>query len=188
MNEQLQDATTRQQTRAYAAWYGVQVGLCWIASFGLIIYGLKAPLAGHIGLAFGIFSVPIAIKLMRQFRDQISELPLRRAWHMALMLYLCAALLLAFAQYIYFAYIDGGYMARSYGEILTSPEYRPMLEAMLPGQDFDQLANDIITTFSTISPARLAVQMLPLSLFMAIIFAVPTAFLSFSKPTNNGNK
>ncbi|MCR5819781.1 MAG: DUF4199 domain-containing protein [Bacteroidaceae bacterium] len=186
MNDQLQDATTRQQTRAYAAWYGVQVGLCWIISYGLILYGLSEPLAGHFGLFTGISSLPLAIWLMRQFRDQIAELPIGRAWHMALMIYLCASLLLALGQYIYFAYIDGGYMAREYSEILTNPEYRPMLESMLPNENYEQLTNDLVTTLSTISPAKMAVQMMPISLLISFFLAIPTTFLSFTKPKTKG--
>ena len=47
------EATTAQQTRAYAGYYGLWVGLLWVLSFGLTIYGLCSPLAGNLGLLAG---------------------------------------------------------------------------------------------------------------------------------------
>ncbi len=97
-NDTKKEYTDSQQSRAYAAYYGLWVGLCWIGSFALTMYGLKEPFAGNFGLLIGLCSLPLAIWLLRGFRELVAPLPLRRAWHMAWMMFLCAALLCTAAQ------------------------------------------------------------------------------------------
>lgn len=181
MDDQLYNATPRQQLRAFAAWYGVQVGLCWIASFGLSMWSLSEPFAGNFALLVGLASIPLAVMLMRDFRKRIAPLTLRNAWHMAWMIFLCAALLTTAAQYIYFAYIDGGRLARAYSELLTNPAYQPMLEKMLPGQDLDALANEVTILLSSTSASQMAMQMAFWNALIATVFAIPTMFFSSAK-------
>jgi hypothetical protein len=38
-NDTKKEYTDSQQSRAYAAYYGLWVGLCWIGSFALTMYG-----------------------------------------------------------------------------------------------------------------------------------------------------
>lgn len=184
MDNQLYNVTPRQQSRAFAAWYGVQVGACWVASFGLSMWSLREPLAGNFALLVGLCSIPLAVMLMRDFRKRIAPLTLRRAWHMSWMLFLCAALITAAAQYIYFAYLDGGQLARSYSELLTNPDYQPMLEKLLPGQNLDELANEFTVVLASTSASQMAMQLLFWNILLATVFAIPTALFSFSRQNN----
>ena len=118
------EATPAQQTRAYAGYYGLWVGLLWVLSFGLTIYGLRSPLAGNLGLLAGFCSLPLGIRLLRGFRDNIGPLPLRRAWNMAYLMFLAAALICTAAQYVYFAYFDEG-SQRGLGRLLLYPTLPP---------------------------------------------------------------
>lgn len=179
MDKQLHDVTPGQQSRAFAAWYGVQVGLCWTASFGLFMWGLQQPFASNFSLLVGLASVPLAVWLLRGFRRDIAPLSLRRAWHMAWLLFLCAAMITTAAQYIYFAYLDGGLLARAYSELLTSPEYRPLLQQMLPGQDIDALATDMTAMLAQTTPSQLTMQLAFMNVLLATILAIPTALFSF---------
>lgn len=145
MDNKKTNITESQQTRAYAAYYGLWVGLCWVASFSLFVMGLKQSPVGSLSLLVGLCSVPLCVWLLRGFRESISPLPLRRAWYLAWMTYLAAALLCTAAQYIYFAYIDGGLLVRSYSEMIQQPEMHDMLQRMLPGQDVDTLTSDALT-------------------------------------------
>lgn len=181
MDDKLYNTTPRQQSRAYAAWYGLQVGLCWVLSFGLSMWSLREPFAGNFALLIGLASIPFAVWLMRNFRRTVASLSLRRAWHMSWMLFLCAALITTAAQYVYFAYLDGGQLARSYGEIMSDPMYQPLLQQMLPGQDLVALADEITTMLSSTSPSQMAMQLSVWNVLIATVFAIPTTFFSFSR-------
>lgn len=181
MDQQKTQVTESQQTRAYAAYYGLWVGLCWVASFALTMWGLKAPFAGNFGLLVGLCSIPLAVWLLRGFRETIAPLSLRRAWYMAWMMFIGAALLCTAAQYIYFAYLDDGLLVRSYSEMLQQPEMHDMIARMLPGKDVDSTINEALTMFSATPPAQLAIQFLFWNVLLATFVAFPTALFSFSR-------
>jgi hypothetical protein len=170
-----------RQTRAYAAYYGLWVGLCWAASFALSMYALTHPSVGSLGLILGLCSLPLGVWLMRGFRQTIAPLPLRRAWHMAWMMFLGAALICTATQFVYFAYFDGGQFVRSYGEMFQQPELHDMMQQMMPGQDIDTMMNEALTAFSTTPPSQLALQFLFWNVLLATFFAFPTALFSFSR-------
>ena len=184
-NDTKKEYTDSQQSRAYAAYYGLWVGLCWIGSFALTMYGLKEPFAGNFGLLIGLCSLPLAIWLLRGFRELVAPLPLRRAWHMAWMMFLCAALLCTAAQYIYFAYLDGGLLMRTYSELLQQPEMQEMMAKMLPGQDAKAIMEEALTQFAATPPSQLAFQFLFWNVLLATFLAFPTALFSFSRPNAN---
>lgn len=169
-------ATEGQQTRAYAAYYGLWIGIMWIASFALTIHGLSSPLASNLGLLAGLASLPVAVWLIRGFRDNVAgELTFRRAWHLAWMSMLAAAMLTAFAQYIYFAYLDNGRLALAYSEAFARSETQDMLRQMLPGQDVDALFQDAMTALQTLPAAQTALQFLFWNCIIATVAALPVA-------------
>ena len=184
MNDQTSRASTAQQTRAYAGYYGLWVGTCWIACFSFSMAGLTYPLLSNVGLLMGLASLPVAVWLLRGFRDHVAPLPLRRAWHLAWMTFGAAALLCTAAQYIYFAYIDGGHLMRAYTDMLQQPEVHDMLQQMLPGQDVDTLANQAFETFSSTPASELAIQFLFWNILIATILAIPVALMSKGEKEN----
>lgn len=180
-NDRRQAATEAQQTRAYAGYYGLWIGLCWVLSFGLTMAGLKSPLLSNIGTLAGIMSLPLGAWLLRGFRDHVCALPLRRAWHLSWMMYLAGALICTAAQYIYFAYLDDGLLVRTYSELLQQPEVQDMLSRMLPGQDALGLMDEALSTFASTPPSQLAFQFLFWNVLLASVVALPVALTGRSK-------
>ncbi|MBQ7443309.1 MAG: DUF4199 domain-containing protein [Bacteroidaceae bacterium] len=174
-------ATEGQQTRAYSAYYGLWIGICWTMSFALTVYGLTHPLAANVGTLVGIASLPLAVWLLRGFRDHVAgELPLRRAWHMAWMSMLGAALITSLAQYIYFAHIDGGAMLRAYTDILAQPQAQELLRQLLPGQDTDALTAEALEALATTSAVQLTFQFLFWNVLLATVCSLPVALAAKS--------
>lgn len=177
-NNRPQVATDAQQTRAYAGYYGLWIGLCWVISFGLNMAGLQSPSWGPLGLLVGVLSVLLGVRLLRGFRDHVGPLPLRRAWYLSWMMFLAAALICTAAQYIYFAYIDNGLLVRSYTELLQQPEAQDMISRMLPGQDTTTLMNEAINSFAATPPSQLAFQFLFWNVLLASVVALPVAMFA----------
>ena len=175
------EVTESQQTRAYAGYYGLWAGLCWIGSFALFIVGLQEPLAGNFALLVGICSIPLMVYLLRGFRDTIAPLPLGRAWHMAWLGFLAAALLTTAAQYIYMAYIDGGLLMRSISEMMEQPEMVEIMRQLMPG-DGEQMLNESFNTLLATTPSQFALSYLFWNIILATFFAFPTALFSYSRP------
>jgi len=168
--------TEGQQARAYAAYYGLWIGITWIVSFALTIRGIMSPVASNLGLLIGLASLPLAVWLIRGFRDNIAgELTFRRAWHIALMTLMAAAMLTTFAQYIYFAYLDNGALALAYSEAYARPETQDMLRQMMPGQDVDALFQEAMATFQNMTAAQTALQFLFWNIVLANVAALPIA-------------
>ena len=175
-------ATEGQQTRAYAAYYGLWIGITWIVSFALTIRGLSSPITSNLGFITGLASLPLAVWFIRGFRDNVVyELSFRRAWHLALLTLFAAAMLTTFAQYIYFAYLDNGALALAYSEAFAQPETQDMLRQMLPGQDVDALFQEAMTTFQAMTPAQTALQFLFWNIVLANVAALPIAAASKGK-------
>lgn len=177
-----------RQTRAYAANYGWWVGLSWIGSFALFILGLKEPLAGNLGLLLGLSSLLQMIYLLRGFRDNIAPLSLGRAFRMAWLAFMAAALLTTAAQYIYMAYIDDGLMMRSFSEIMQQPEMAEAMRQMMPGQDGEKILNESFQALLATTPTQFAFSFLFWNMVLATLFAFPTALFSFSRPKTDATK
>ena len=180
MSNNTANITEGQQTRAYAGYYGLWVGLCWITSFSLSVLGLSSPMAGNLGLLLGILSIPLGIKLLRGFGENIAPLPLGRAWHLSWLMYGAAALLCTAAQYIYFAYLDGGLLVRTYTDLLELPEIQDLMQQAL-GPNAQTIAQEALTAFAATPPAQLTLQFLFWNLILATFVAFPTALFSFTR-------
>ena len=172
--------TEAQQTRAYAGYYGLWIGLCWIASFALTVRGLQSPLVSDLGFLVGIASLPLGIRLLRGFGKDIAPLPFGRAWHLAWFMFGAAALLCTAAQYIYFAYLDGGLLVRTYIELLEKPEMQELMK-MAMGPNGVTMAEEALNTFAATPPAQIALQFLLWNVILATLFAFPTALISYSR-------
>ena len=179
------DATSYRQLRAYAAQYGAIVGLIWIVSFAFYIVGLTHPLIGNIGLLIGIFSVVAAGFLVRKFRHEISPLRFAQSWWMSILIYMYASLLMALAQYIYFAYIDGGYIVQAYSAIMSTPEATAMLKAYgMSGQQLQESINLLAQT----EPIYIVLNILSMNVTCGIILSLPVAAIMKRSATNGSNQ
>lgn len=176
--------TDGQQTRAYAGYYGLWIGLCWIASFALTVRGLQSPFLSDLGFLLGFASLVLGIKLVSGFAKNVAPLPLGRAWRLAWLMYGAAALLCTAAQYIYFKYIDGGLLVRSYQELLEQPQMQDLIKKAM-GPEGMTMVQDALNLFAATPPAQIALQWLLLNIILATIFAFPTALFSYTRKLKN---
>ncbi len=169
------------KARAYASQYGAIVGLCWIISFLSYMGGLTTPFLADIGLIMGIASVFVAGNIIRFYHNARQSLTFGQAWWMAITLYLCATLLTAVVQYIYFEYMDHGTLAKTYEQMLTAPEYQELLQQVLPQSNDTNLIQDMIDLLYSITPIQMTFQLLVYNLFLGLFLSVPTALLGRRK-------
>lgn len=175
--------TTREeyeQIKAFARIDGAIMGVMWIISFVCFIAQFYMPLLNMAALIFGIASIIVSAIRLRNFRDNILDgvISYWRAYGYSLLTYFYAALLLAAAQYIYFQFIDHGFLLNQYTAMTSSPEFKSMMTLYGIKADEMKLTMD---TIATLRPIDIALQFLTTNLFFGIVISWPMAALIKSK-------
>lgn len=153
--------------------FGTYMGIYWILKFILFPIGLSIPflLLLFVGMTLG---VPfMGYYYVRMYRNNVcgGYISFLQAWIFTVFMYMFAALLAAVAHYIYFQYIDGGFVVNTYLELLKGAS-----GAQLPGMEpyMDQFKS-MIELIGAMTPIDITLQLLSQNVFYCSILAVPTA-------------
>ncbi len=95
-----------------AMYCGTMLGIFWILTSAIYIFGLSIPFLSSLFLMLLIASPFYAGFLAIKFRKHEcnNSITFVKAWIFLLIMHLCASLLLAITQYIYLIYFDHGYL------------------------------------------------------------------------------
>lgn len=157
----------------HAMRFGTGMGLFWIFKFIFLPLGFTVP---FLQLLFIILtcSVPfVGYRFARTFRDKYSEgeISFIRAYMFIIFMYFFAALLTSAGHFIYFNFIDNGFITDTY---LSQLE---ILKSNVTGE-METSVQQLIDTFNIIaalSPIQLTLQLLFQNLFYGSLLALPTA-------------
>ncbi len=165
-----------KQLQAFARIDGLYLGLVWIGSFACYIYGLSSPLTGMIGIIAAIVSPFYAATRVRKFRDEARGgiISFARAMYYYIQIFVYAALLFALAQWIYFEFIDQGYLANTYASTLSTPEAEMMMKAY--GMTAQQV-DDAMAAFRDTSAIAIAANVLSMNIIIGFILSIPVGLL-----------
>ena len=165
------------QLRAFARVDGTYVGILWIASFACYLGGLSSPMLGLVGGILAVASPFFAAKRLIKFRDDIrdGEISGRRSMFYYALMFFYASLLFALAQYLYFAFLDGGYLMREYTSMLSSPEMKQAMQAY--GMTADQLMEGL-KEFANTSPIMTALNIMTMNITIGLIFSLPVSLIT----------
>lgn len=164
-----------EQLKAFARIDGALVGALWIVSFACFIGGFAVPVLGVISLFTGVASVVFATMRLRKFRDNIlgGIISFRRAFGYGCFTYFYAALLMAVAQFVYFQFIDGGYLIAKYTDAMTNKDMAGMMQSVYGiSPDDMKLALD---TLAALRPIDVALQFLTTDIILGVMISLPIA-------------
>ena len=118
------------QLKAFARLDGARLALLWVACFACYIVGIANPLYSMVAIVLMIATPFFVSRRLAKFRDEGlgGVISFGRGWGYSLYVFLYASILLALAQYVYFAFIDQGYLLKSFTEALSSSEARQVVE------------------------------------------------------------
>lgn len=169
-----------EQLKDYARIDGAIVGGLWILSFAMFIGEFYNPLFGFASLFTGVFSLVFAAMRLRRYRDTGLDgiISFRRAMLYSMLTYFYAALLMAAAQFIYFQFIDHGFMLSQYAEITNTPEFKTMLSAYGMKPEDMKLAMDNI---AALRPIDIALQFLSTNIILGLVISLPISVMMKSK-------
>lgn len=166
-------AENRINLQRYAMHFGTYMGVYWAAKFALFPMGLTNSF-----LMLLFFVLTIAVPFMgyfyaRNFRDKIcgGSITFMQSWLFMVFMYLFASLLAAVAHYIYFRFIDHGYMMDTYSAVLEQAKSVPGFEEMMEPYNFPE----IIELIRSRSAIELTMQLLSQNMLYCSILALITA-------------
>ena len=100
------------QLKAFARQDGALLSLLWIGGFACYVQGLAYPVLGLASMLLMVVSPFFAAGRLRHFRDYAREgiITFSRGYAYTILIFFYAGLLLAAAIFIYFSFIDDGYL------------------------------------------------------------------------------
>ncbi len=158
---------------------GAIVGGLWILSFACFVGEFRTPLLSVVAIVCAVASLVTLALRMRRFRDTRlgGVMPFGKAMLYALQCFFKATLLMAVAQYVYFQFIDRGYLINQYVTMLSTPDYAAVVKDAY-GMDAKQIIAILQTTMGELRPIEIAFQFLTVNVVTGVILSVPIAALT----------
>jgi len=161
------------QLKAFARQDGALLSLLWIGALLCYIQGLTNPLLSMAALVLVVASPFYAATRLRHFRDYARDgiISFGRGYAYTVLIFFYAGLLLAAAIYVYFAFIDEGYLFGKFTEMLNTAEGQQMLKMYgMAGE-----VNESLRELMSMRPIDYAVNMLTINIMTGFLVGVPIA-------------
>ncbi len=172
-----------KQLKAFARQEGTYVGLIWIVSFACFIGEFSSPILGLSAMILAVISPFFLAIRLKRFRDQARDgaISFRRALAFCILAFFYASLLFAVAQYVYFRYIDNGFLVSQYTTMFSTPEAKNMMNAFAAGNQI----KDGINLLGSLRPIEIVFEFLSMNISIGIIISVPIAAIMKSTTAIN---
>ena len=163
------------QLKAFARQDGALLSLLWIGALVCYVQGLTNPLLGMAAVVLVIISPFYAANRLRHFRDYAREgiISFMRGYAYTVMIFFYAGLLLAAALYIYFAFIDNGYLLGKFTEITNSGEGRQVMKMYGMAEQMKEGLKQL----ASMRPIDYALNMLTINIMSGFFLGLPIAAL-----------
>lgn len=161
------------QLKAFARIDGALLSVIWIASFACYIIGLSNPMMMTGGLIIAVCSPFFAAMRLRKFRDGVREgnISFRRGYAYIILMFFYSALLFAIAQFLYFQFLDGGYLISQVKEMMDTDLNRQVIQTY----GLSEALNDSLRQMAETRPIDYALNYLTLNIILGIVLGLPIA-------------
>lgn len=173
------ELNTKNSLQYYAMQFGTYLGILWIIKFPLYPMGLRYPIFQLLFMALTVAAPFVAYYYVRMYRDKVCGGSIRflNAWVFTMLMYMFAALLTAVEHYIYFRYIDNGYIGNSLSAALHS-----MKGSQVLSQESMSLFLAAIDDFCSLSPIKQTLQLISQNVIYGNILSLITALFVMKRP------
>jgi hypothetical protein len=165
------------QLKAYARQDGFFLALLWIASFACYILGISNGMLGMVAMMLAVLTPFFVAGRLRRFRDEgrAGVISFRRSYVYTIFVFFYGAVLLAVAQFLYFAYLDNGYLLSTFSKIVSSEEGK----ALIQQYGMTQMVDESLAEMATIRPIDYALNILTMNIIVGLILGVPIGLLMY---------
>ena len=170
--------TEYSQLRAFARYDGAFLGILWIVSFVCSVLGAHVPFMGTLGLTFALLTPFFIIRRIRSFRDRIrqGELSFWNGYIYSTSMFFYAALLLALAQFVFFAYLDKSNFLTT---MLDQVE-----QMLIAGQYPKAEVKATVATMRAMRPIDWALYFLSMNILTGFVVSIVIAWITKGKAAN----
>lgn len=171
------------QLKAFARVDGLWLAALWTGCFAAYVAGFSNPLLQTMSLLLMLSTPFFVASRLKKFRNDARQgiISFRRGFAYSLYVFFYGALLLALAQYVYFAFIDHGYVLSKFGEVVASEEGQQVIKAYGMADAVKQGMDD----FASLRPIDFALNMFTMNLVVGTLLSLPIAGLLQRKTTSN---
>ena len=165
---------SRNYLQKYAMHFGTYMGVYWIVKFILFPLGFHIPFCSFLFIIMTL-SVPfVGYYYTKMYRDKICNGSIRfsHAVIFSIFMYMFASLLVAMAHYIYFQFIDHGFIINSYTQLWD--ELMATTPALTENKEIIQETIDNVRSLNSIN---ITMQLLSWDVFWGSLLAIPTALM-----------
>lgn len=173
--------TNKSYSQKYAMHFGTYMGVFWTLKFILFPLGFEIPFLMLLYICLTCAVPFMGYFYVRSYRDRTCDgsISFSHALIFSILMYMFASLLASVAHYIYFAFIDGGFVVTEYGNVLNE------LMSNTPGMEVEKEAiTNMISELKTLSPIDITFQCLSSDIILCSIISVPTALFAMRKKKN----
>jgi hypothetical protein len=163
------------QLKAYARQDGFFLAILWIVSFAAYIMGLSNQVLAMAAMLMVVMTPFFVASRLKKFRDEGREgvISFGRSYVYTIFVFFYGAVLLAVAHYLYFAYMDNGYLVNSFAKMMSSDEGRMMLEQY----GMTQMVDDSLAEMAATRPIDYALNILTINISLGFILGVPIGLI-----------
>jgi len=163
-----------EQLQAYSRVDGALMAVLWTVSFACFVGNFVNPLLGMVSFVVGAVSLALAAQRVRRFRDEVRDgvIGFGSAFGYSALQYMHAALLFAVVQFVYFRFIDQGFLMSRYQAIAGQKEFQSMMATW--GLKADDIAL-VMQNLNALRPIDIALQFFTTNVMMGLAMSLPVA-------------
>jgi len=163
-----------KQLKAFARQDGALLSLLWIGALVCYVQGLSNPLLGLLSMVLIVASPFYAASRLRHFRDEAREgtISYMRAYGYTIMTYFYAGLLLAVAVFVYFNFMDNGYILEQLFKMMNTEESKQMIKVY--GLTTEQM-KQALEELAALRPIDYALNILTIIILTGFFLGLPIA-------------
>lgn len=168
----------RNNLQKYAMHFGTFMGIYWILKFILFPLGFTIPFLSFLFLALTLAVPFLGFHYVKMYRNKIcgGAISFSQAMIFTVFMYMFASLLVAVAHYIYFKYIDHGFII----DLLTK-QWNALFASIVGMEEYKTAMMDAIENAQSLTAVDITLQCLSTNVLWGVIFSIPTALAVMKK-------
>ena len=145
----------------------------WIVGFACYLRGLVIQPLSILAMVLIVSSPFVLAMRVKRFRDAARDgiLSFRRGYAYSVYAFFYGGVLLALAQYIYFAFIDQGFLLSQMNQFLASADTKQLIEQA----GLTDMLNESLKAMADTRPIDFALNSLTMSIFAGLMLGLPIA-------------
>ena len=167
----------------YAMLFGTYMGGFWIAKFVLFPLGLTMPFLSLLFVGMTLCVPFLGYYYVCIFRKQGcgNRIGFLQAWSFTVMMYAFAALLTSVAHYVYFRFIDDGFVINTLISAYQAQANMIRQSGLPDSQTYIDLFKQATDILESINARDITFQLLSWNIFCGILLAIPTALFAMKR-------